>query len=129
VTDASVHDSQVAAELIDKKDKCVHLDSAYSGVSVERSIREKNKSVRLSVNQKGYRGRPLTNHQKAMNRRRSKIRSRVEHIFGHIRMSMGGLGIRCIGGLRAAAAIGLKNLAYNISRLAILATLKMSSSA
>jgi len=45
VTGASVHDSQVAAELIDKKDKCVHLDSAYSGASVERSIREKNKCL------------------------------------------------------------------------------------
>ena len=128
VTDASVHDSQAAAELIDKKDKCVHMDSSYAGAPVERSIRKKNKSVRLSINQKGYRGHPLTNHQKAMNRRRSKIRSRVEHIFGHIRMSMGGLDIRCIGMVRAAAAIGLKNLAYNISRLAILATFKLSSS-
>ena len=127
VTDASVHDSQVAAELIDKKDKCVHMDSAYSGASIERSIREKHKRVRLSINQRGCRGRPLTNHQKAMNRRRSKIRVLVEHIFGHIHMSMGGLDIRCVGGIRAAAALGLKNLAYNISRLATLETLKPSS--
>ena len=129
VTDAPVHDSQVAAELIDKKDKCAHMDSAYIGSSVERSIREKNKSVRLSINQKGSRGHPLTNHQKAMNRRRSKIRCRVEHIFGHIRMCMGGLGIRCIGRVRATAAIGLINLAYNISRLAILTALKSPSTA
>ena len=129
VTDASVHDSQAAAELIDTKDKYVHMDSAYSGEPVERAIREKNKSVRLSVNQKGHRNRPLTNRQKAMNRRKSKIRVRVEHIFGYIRMSMGGLGIRCIGGDRAAAALGLKNLAYNISRLATLKLLKPPSTA
>ena len=129
VTDASVHDSQAAAQLIDKKDKCVHMDSAYRGERVKLSIREKNKSVRLSINEKGYRGHPLTGHQKAMNRRRSKIRARIEHIFGHIRMCMGGLGIRCVGGIRAAAAIGMKNLAYNISRLVTLEALKSLSTA
>jgi IS5 family transposase len=120
VTDASVHDSQMAAELIDKKDKCVHMDSAYYGEPIEESIREKSKSVRLSVQQKGYRGRPLTKRQKASNRRRSKIRCRVEHVFGHMHSSMGGLNVRCIGKARASARIGLKNLAYNISRLAII---------
>ena len=120
VTTASVHDSQVAADLIDRKDKYVHMDSAYSGEPVERAIREKNKSVRLSVQQKSNRGHPLTNRQRAANRKRSKIRSRVEHIFGHMRMSMGGLNVRCIGIARASVIIGLKNLAYNISRLAIL---------
>jgi IS5 family transposase len=120
VTDASVHDSQMAAKLVDKKDKCVHMDSAYSGEPVEQSIREKNKSVRLSVQQKGYRGRPLTARQKAANRRRSKIRCRVEHIFGHMHTSMGGLHVRCIGKARTTARIGLKNLAYNISRLAVI---------
>ena len=119
VTNASVHDSQVAADLIDRKDKCVHMDSAYSGEPVKQRIREKNKSVRLSVQQKSNRGYPLTNRQRAANRKRSKIRSRVEHIFGHIRMSMGGLNVRCIGIVRASVIIGLKNLAYNISRLAI----------
>jgi IS5 family transposase len=120
VTDASVHNSQMAADLIDKKDKYVHMDSAYTGAPVERAIRAKNKSVRLSVQQQGTRGHPLTNRQRAANRKRSKIRSRVEHIFGHIRMSMGGINVRCIGIVRASVMIGLKNLAYNISRLAII---------
>ena len=124
VTDASVHDSQVADELIDKKDKCVHMDSAYSGEPVEQAIRKKNKSVRLSIQQKGYRGRPLTNRQKAMNRRRARIRCRVEHVFGHIHVSMGGLSIRCIGKARASTRIGLKNLAHNISRLVSIQAIK-----
>jgi IS5 family transposase len=120
VTDASVHDSQVAAHLVDRKDKCVHMDSAYSGVNVETEIRKKNKSVRLSIQEKGRRGAPLTKRQRSNNRRRSKIRCRVEHVFGHMGMSMGGTHIRSIGLIRAACHIGLKNLAYNISRLAIL---------
>jgi IS5 family transposase len=120
VTHAAVHDSQKAVELIDEKDKCVHMDSAYSGGNINQAIRQKNKRVRLSIQQKGSRKHPLSNMAKAMNRRRARIRSRVEHIFGHIRMSMGGLGIRCIGIARAQTAIGLKNLAYNLSRFATL---------
>jgi len=121
VTNASVHDSQCAAELIDRKDKTVHMDSAYAGEEITRAIGHKKKSIRLSIQEKGHRNKPLTNRQKASNRRRSKIRSRVEHIFGHIRVSMGGLNVRCIGIIRAGAVIGLKNLAYNISRLAVIA--------
>jgi IS5 family transposase len=120
VTNAAVHDSQEAAELIDKKDKCVHMDSAYNGESILQAIRQKNKHVRLSIQQKGSRKHPLSNMAKAMNRRRAKIRCRVEHIFGHMRVSMGGLGIRCIGLERAQTIIGLKNLAYNLSRFSTL---------
>jgi IS5 family transposase len=127
VTDASVHDSQCAAELIDGRDRCVHMDSAYVGEGVEAAIREKNKGVRLSIQEKGYRNKPLTRRQKASNRRRAKIRSRVEHVFGHMRVSMGGMGVRCIGMRRAATEIGLRNLAYNMSRLAIIKTLSRSS--
>ena len=117
VTDASVHDSQCVSELIDSRDRCVHMDGAYVGETVETAIREKNRSVRLSIQEKGYRNRPLTNRQKASNRRRSKIRCRVEHVFGYMRMSMGGLSVRCVGVGRAASIIGLKNLAYNMMRL------------
>jgi IS5 family transposase len=120
VTDASVHDSQAAAGLVDKKDKCVHMDSAYSGETVKKGIRKKNESIRLSVQEKGTRGNPLTKRQRYSNRIRSKIRSRVEHVFGHMKVSMGGIYIRSIGITRAACHIGLKNLAYNIHRLVIL---------
>ena len=54
------------------------------------------------------------------NRRRSKVRARVEHVFGHQHTSMGGTIVRTIGLVRAGAKIGLMNLAYNISRFAFL---------
>lgn len=50
------------------------------------------------------------------NRRRSKIRKRVEHIFGFMQNSMKGKFIRCIGLARATLKIGLMNLTYNICR-------------
>lgn len=116
VTDASVHDSQEFVNLVDEADKEIYADSAYQGSEIHDAIYEKNPNIKLSINEKGYRGRPLTEDQKAGNKEKSKSRARVEHVFGHMKNSMGGMYIRCIGERRARRLIGLKNLAYNLSR-------------
>ena len=54
------------------------------------------------------------------NRNRSKIRARIEHVFGAQESSPGGRIVRTIGIVRARAKIGLQNLAYNIRRLVTL---------
>jgi len=120
VTDASVHDSQEIVKLIDEKDREIHADSAYVGKELHEKIREKNPNIRLKINEKGYCNNPLTNEQKESNRIKSKIRARVEHVFGYMSNSMGGTYIRCIGIRRATCEIAFKNLAYNLSRFAYL---------
>jgi hypothetical protein len=45
------------------------------------------------------------------------VRVRVEHIFGAQANGMGGTLVRTIGLVRAKAAIGMKNLTYNMRRL------------
>jgi IS5 family transposase len=125
VTDASVHDSRAIVNLCDSKDDEIYADSAYAGVGLEKEIRDKcNNDVELMIHEKGYRGRPLIDKQKVSNRKKSRTRARVEHVFGHITSSMGGMTIRCIGITRARCAIALKNLAYNLSRFAYLQTSK-----
>ena len=121
VTDAAVHDSQAIVELCDKKDEVINADSAYVGEDLERELKEKcAEDVKRQINEKGYRNRPLTEEQKASNREKSRVRARVEHVFGHITNAMGGMTIRCIGLRRARCAITFKNLAYNLSRYAYL---------
>jgi hypothetical protein len=66
--------------------------------------------------EKGYRNRPLTAQQKTNNTEKSRFRSRVEHIFGFMEMSMNEMYIQCIGIKRATATIGLMNLTYNMFR-------------
>ncbi len=56
----------------------------------------------------------------ASSRNRSKIRARIEHVFGAQESSPGGRIVRTIGIVRARAKIGLQNLAYNIRRLVTL---------
>lgn len=114
VTAATVHDSQMLEPLLndDEGGQPVYADKAYIGK--EGVIKEKNARARIS--QRGHRNRPLTEEQKEINRLNSKVRARVEHIFGFIQNSMGGSFIRSIGGKRATAMIGLMNLTYNLFR-------------
>ena len=66
------------------------------------------------------RNRPLSQAQEAANRKKSKIRARIEHVFGAQETAPGGRIVRTIGMVRARAKIGLANLAYNIRRLVTL---------
>ncbi|MEI7669464.1 MAG: transposase, partial [Pseudomonadota bacterium] len=60
----------------------------------------------------------------AANTEKSRVRARVEHVFGHITNFMNGCFVRTIGFARAEAKIGMENLAYNISRFAFLMSAK-----
>lgn len=116
VTDASVHDSKAVEELLGEGDagQTLYADSAYSGVPVAKVV--EGKKMINEIHEKGYRGHPLTGEQKEGNKKKSKIRARVEHIFGFMENSMGGCFIRTVGKIRARAMIGLMNLTYNVFR-------------
>lgn len=115
VTDASVHDSRVTDDLIKEGDGELHADSAYRSEEIEQTLREKG--IKSQIHERAYRGKPLTDGQKEENRQKSKIRVRIEHIFGHMTMAMrDGLKMRFIGLKRNAVGIGLLNLVYNMAR-------------
>lgn len=116
VTDASVHDSQVVDNLLDAHDKGeeFYADSAYSGAIQEQIIAKKEMINRVS--EKGYKNKVLTEKQKKSNTEKSRIRSRVEHIFGFMENSMNGMYLQVIGKKRITAAICMMNLTYNMFR-------------
>ena len=120
VTDASVHDSQEFGDVLDpgNDSKDVWADSAYRSEAQEQRLKEKGYTSH--VHERAYRGKPLTPEQEAANTERSRVRVRVEHVFGHMATSMNGCYVRTIGKLRAEAKIGLENIAYNISRFTFL---------
>ena len=117
VTDASVHDSQPTKGLLNKEDEGqpFYADSAYTGEDFQNELLEEKKVI-LQIIEKGYRNKPLTDEQKAANKEKSKVRVRVEHIFGFVENSMNGSFIKTIGIKRAKAVIGLMNLTYNMFR-------------
>lgn len=114
-TDASVHDSRRASELIDyndKKGENFYLDAGYVGTA-DGFLKQGMNPI---ICEKGFRGHPLTESQKNSNREKSKVRSRVEHVFGFIERSMRGLVFRGVGIVRAKACVAITNLTYNIAR-------------
>jgi IS5 family transposase len=113
---ASEHDSQRLEDLISNADKgqTLYGDSAYRSKEIEKLI--SGKKIKSRIHKKSYRKNPLKEVDQKSNASRSRIRVRVEHIFGHMKKCMGGFEIRSIGIERAKVNIGLKNLAYNIYR-------------
>ena len=120
VSDAAMHDSQVFDELLDHTPdengdkRPVYADSAYRSKEQEEGLAKAE--IESQICEKGARNHPLTDEQKASNKAKSKIRVRVEHVFGD-GAQMGGHIVRTIGLVRAAVKIGLMNLAYNMKRL------------
>ena len=120
--DAAVHDSQVFTDMLQPQSvgRDVWADAAYRSEEIEAQL--KKRKLRSRIQYKGYRAKPLTTQQTSSTRHRSRIRARVEHVFGHQIMAMGGNLVRTIGRVRARAKIGLKNLTYNFQRFLVLTT-------
>jgi IS5 family transposase len=120
VTDASVHDSQVFEELLDQsedeqgKKRPIYADSAYRSAEHEKQLAEDE--IESQICEKGTKNKALTEEQKKSNREKSKVRARVEHVFGAHKI-MNGDRVCTIGVKRAKVKIGLINLTYNMKRL------------
>ncbi len=117
VTDAAVHDSQVLDDILDPDNTAsdIWADSAYRSAEIEATLVERG--LKSRIHRKGCRNKPLSEREMRGNKTRSKVRARVEHVFGAQSNDMGGTLVRGIGLVRAKARIGLKNLAYNMRRL------------
>ena len=117
VTSANVHDSQVLKELVTEEDYTLYADSAYSG---ETTLSELPEGVEIRVLEKASRNHPLSDEQKENNKEKSRVRVRIEHIFGFMTNSMKGIIVRSIGKARAEFNAGMTNLVYNICRCSFL---------
>ena len=119
VTSASVHDSQVIVPLLSGYDigsgRILFADAGYVGAKQSAQIFAAGMIPMIC--QKAFVGRPLTAEQEEDNHRFSKIRSRIEHIFGFLEGSMGHMKLRCIGLRRATHEIFFDMLVYNCARL------------
>ena len=106
--------SQAVAYLVDESDRGqdIYMDSGYTG----QAETVKACGANPIICEKGFRNHPLTDEQKANNRAKSKVRCRIEHIFGFQEGAMKGLVVRSIGLLRAKANVARTNLVYNICR-------------
>ena len=121
VTHAATHDSQAIDDLLDEDNtnKDVYGDSAYRSAAIKERL--ESQGYRDRIHRKGVRSHPLSERDQQTNRNKSKVRARVEHVFGRqaqFACHLGAALLRCIGLARARAVIGLRNLVYNLDRYA-----------
>ena len=89
VSAANEHDSQSFAALVAAGDGTLWADSAYAGQACQQVLA--TKGVAGQICEKGNRGGPASEEQKARNRCKSKVRARAEHVFAFMTNSMGGI--------------------------------------
>lgn len=117
VSDAASHDGQYFEALLDEENtgREVWGDAAYRSKRREAALKEKG--YRSRIQQQNQAHRKLSDAALEQNRRWSRDRLHVEHVFA-AQEQMGGRLIRTIGLARAQLQIGMKNFVYNIKRFA-----------
>jgi IS5 family transposase len=88
-TAANVHDSTQMAKLLHGQEREVFGDQAYWNESHRQSARALG--IRYRINRRASRHRPLTEHERRINRLRSSARARCEHAF-HVVKNLWGFG-------------------------------------
>lgn len=115
VSHAASYDGDKLPSLLDKENTAssVWADTAYRSEKNQTYLEQNGFCSKIHF--KKQKGAPLSKRHALANTARSKVRSRIEHVFGYQKSAMN-LFIRSIGMARAKTRIGLANLAYNIRR-------------
>jgi IS5 family transposase len=120
VTDAAAHEGARLREgLLDQRNTAavVWADSAYRSAANEEHLARNGFVSR--IHRKKPPRKPMPKRTRRANAEKSKVRSRVEHVFAEQKSRMG-LFVRTIGIARATTKIGMANLVYNLKRLVFL---------
>jgi IS5 family transposase len=112
VTAANVHDKHPLPSLLHGQEEVVYGDSAYA--SQQALIASKAPGARDATNQRVRKGGAGEEIARLLNRSRSRVRSRVEHVFGVVKRLWGFDKVRYRGlaknATRAFIALALANL-------------------
>ena len=118
-TAANVHDSQVLDDLLHGEETRVWGDSAYAGQ--QAALKEAAPRARDFTQHKASRNRALSAQERSRNRTKSRVRSRVEHVFHVLKCRFGFTKVRYRGLEKNAnhlfAALALLNLVMAKRRL------------
>jgi IS5 family transposase len=81
VTSGNVHDSHELPNLLHGKETRLYGDSAYRGEKQRERLKDIAPKARDFTNKRAHKNRPLSQADKQTNRRKSAVRSIVEHPF------------------------------------------------
>jgi transposase, IS5 family len=81
VTPANVHDKHEVPNLLHGNETRFYGDSAYRGQEQRERLKQLAPKAKDFTNKRAYRNTPLTDSDRETNRRKSSVRSKVEHPF------------------------------------------------
>lgn len=114
VTAANVHDSHQVPNLLHGEETRFYGDSAYRGKAQRERLKQIAPKAKDFTNKHAYRNSPLTDADKETNRRKSSVRSKVEHPFLTLKRLWGFAKVRYRGlaknANRAFAMLAMVNL-------------------
>ena len=114
VTAANIHDSHEVPNLLHGQETRLYGDSAYRGKAQRQRLRGLAPKAKDFTNKRAYKNRPLTEADKATNRRKSSVRSKVEHPFLTLKRLWGFAKVRYRGlaknANRAFAMLAMLNI-------------------
>ena len=112
VTAANVHDKHPLPALLHGQEEQLYGDSAYA--SQQELIRSKAPKAADLTNQRVRKGSATEELERLLNRAKSRVRSRVEHVFGVVKRLWGFNKVRYRGlaknATRSFVALGLANI-------------------
>lgn len=111
-TPANVHDSQLLEDLLHGDETRIWGDSAYAGQGeVIQTAAPKAKDFTQA---KGSQHKPLTDADRLRNRNKSRVRAKVEHVFGIIKRVFGFTKVRYRGLAKNAHALFVLSALCNL---------------
>jgi len=114
VTAANVHDSHEVPNLLHGEETRFYGDSAYRGKVQRERLKTIAPKAKDFTNKRAYRNSPLTEADKVANRRKSSVRSKVEHPFLTLKRLWGFAKVRYRGlaknANRAFAMLAMLNI-------------------
>ena len=121
VTAANVHDKHPLPDLLHGKEELVYGDCAYA--SQQDLVEAKAPNAQDLTNQRVRKGSVTEELERMVNRAKSRVRARVEHVFGVVKGLWGFSKVRYRGlaknATRAFVALGLANIYLARKRLAV----------
>ncbi len=119
VTAANVHDKHPLPDLLHGGEGCLYGDTAYA--SQQALIHSKAPEAEDCTNQRVRKGSATEHLDRILNRLKSRVRSKVEHVFAVVKRLWGFGKVRYRGlaknGTRAFVALGLANIYLARQRL------------
>lgn len=127
VTAANVHDSQELPNLLHGQETRLYGDSAYRGKNQREQLKQIAPRAKDFTNKPARRNQPLSQADRQTNRRKSAVRSKVEHPFLTLKRIWGFMKVRYRGLAKNANRAYAMLALINVNKCGQLLTGKVSA--